>query len=277
MPAAPADLIELLLRADWAGLSLAAEVTDFTNHDLRRQMLSRAFPHRAPWQWAGPGARHDAAFEQHADRSADPREEPGEEPGEEQPGEKAGEEQVERAGQGDAAGQGTSERTIRLLVTPDGMFRQETTYHGGDASTAGSDGRFDGRNRRKAVTIAADGQRRWRVYADHVSVGPADPMPPELARLTDPAWLLDWQLTGGAEICRPPRLPGPDQAALSRRWQCGADGGRDRCRARHSAAPDRSAGQQDRPALRAVGCHSPAATRARRIRARHPGRNSGAA
>jgi hypothetical protein len=59
---------------------------------------------------------------------------------------------------------------------------------------------LDGRRQRKSTTVASDGRRRWRVYPDHVSVGPASPLPAELAQLADPAWLLDWRLAGGAEV-----------------------------------------------------------------------------
>jgi hypothetical protein len=53
---------------------------------------------------------------------------------------------------------------------------------------------------RKTRTIAVDGEHRGRVYADRTTVGPAVPLPADLARLIDPAWLLSCQLTGGSEV-----------------------------------------------------------------------------
>jgi hypothetical protein len=50
------------------------------------------------------------------------------------------------------------------------------------------------------VTLASDGQRRWKVYADRVSAGPSAPLPAELADLLDCSWLLGCQLSGGTEI-----------------------------------------------------------------------------
>jgi hypothetical protein len=48
--------------------------------------------------------------------------------------------------------------------------------------------------------IVCDGQRRWKVYQDRVAVGPAVPLPRKIAHLIDPSWLLQWQLSGGAEV-----------------------------------------------------------------------------
>lgn len=53
---------------------------------------------------------------------------------------------------------------------------------------------------RKPTLVAADGEHRWRVYPDRVTVGPAVPLPPEIAAMLDPAWLLDWRLTGGSPV-----------------------------------------------------------------------------
>jgi hypothetical protein len=50
------------------------------------------------------------------------------------------------------------------------------------------------------LAIACDGQRRWREYADHVTVGPAATLPDDLARLIDPRWLLTGQLSGGEQV-----------------------------------------------------------------------------
>jgi len=50
------------------------------------------------------------------------------------------------------------------------------------------------------LAIACDGQRRWREYPDHVTVGPAATLPDDLARLIDPRWLLTGQLSGGEQV-----------------------------------------------------------------------------
>ncbi len=50
------------------------------------------------------------------------------------------------------------------------------------------------------LAIACDGQRRWREYADHVTVGPAATLPDDLAHLIDPRWLLTGQLSGGEQV-----------------------------------------------------------------------------
>jgi outer membrane lipoprotein-sorting protein len=54
--------------------------------------------------------------------------------------------------------------------------------------------------RGQAKTIACDGERRWEEYADHIQVGPANPLPGNIANLVDPSWLLKFKLSGGAEI-----------------------------------------------------------------------------
>jgi hypothetical protein len=58
----------------------------------------------------------------------------------------------------------------------------------------------DAAGQRQPRTIAADGKHRWRVFADRTIVGPAAPLPADIGRLFDPAWLLNWKLTGGDEI-----------------------------------------------------------------------------
>jgi hypothetical protein len=50
------------------------------------------------------------------------------------------------------------------------------------------------------TTIACDGQRRWQVYPDRVTVGPAAPPPDEIADLADVSWLLECRLSGGAHV-----------------------------------------------------------------------------
>ena len=48
--------------------------------------------------------------------------------------------------------------------------------------------------------VACDGERRWQVYADKVTVGPARPLPVDIADLADSSWLLECQLSGGAPV-----------------------------------------------------------------------------
>jgi hypothetical protein len=57
-----------------------------------------------------------------------------------------------------------------------------------------------GQLRRGPKTIACDGHRRWQVYADKVTTGPARPPPRDIANLADPSWLLQCRLAGGTEV-----------------------------------------------------------------------------
>jgi hypothetical protein len=57
-----------------------------------------------------------------------------------------------------------------------------------------------GLKRRKSIGEVSDGTQRWRLFPGYVTVGNALPLPAEIARLADPAWLLDWDLTGGVEV-----------------------------------------------------------------------------
>ena len=50
--------------------------------------------------------------------------------------------------------------------------------------------------RRGPKTIICDGNRRWQVYADKITAGPAKPPPRTLADLADPSWLLQCRLAG---------------------------------------------------------------------------------
>jgi hypothetical protein len=52
--------------------------------------------------------------------------------------------------------------------------------------------------KRGPKTIACDGQHLWQVYTDKVTVGPATPLPRDIADLADPSWLLACRLSGGA-------------------------------------------------------------------------------
>ena len=49
-------------------------------------------------------------------------------------------------------------------------------------------------------TIASDGQRRWVVFRDKVTVGPARPLPPDVADLADASWMLECRLSGGTLV-----------------------------------------------------------------------------
>jgi hypothetical protein len=55
-------------------------------------------------------------------------------------------------------------------------------------------------SRRRAKTIACDGQRRWQVYADKITTEPARRPPGDIGNLADPSWLLQCTLSGGAEV-----------------------------------------------------------------------------
>jgi hypothetical protein len=50
------------------------------------------------------------------------------------------------------------------------------------------------------TTIACDGQRCWQVYSDKMTVGPAEPLPSDVADLADASWLLACRLSGGAPV-----------------------------------------------------------------------------
>jgi hypothetical protein len=45
--------------------------------------------------------------------------------------------------------------------------------------------------------VACDGERRWQVYRDRVTTGPAGPPPTGIAEMLDPSWLLGCGLSGG--------------------------------------------------------------------------------
>lgn len=81
-----------------------------------------------------------------------------------------------------------------------------TTWQSREALRIGLPNRFridyidGGMKQRKATTQATDGLQRWRVFPGYMTVGPARSLPEPIALLADPSWLLDWQLTGGAEV-----------------------------------------------------------------------------
>jgi hypothetical protein len=59
---------------------------------------------------------------------------------------------------------------------------------------------LSGYDDRTPQAVACDGQRRWREFADHVTVGPAATLPHDISGLIDPSWLLAGRLSDGAEI-----------------------------------------------------------------------------
>lgn len=69
-----------------------------------------------------------------------------------------------------------SHRTSALRIGGRGQYQIDYGYKSHDGTT----------------TIACDGQRRWQVYGDKVTVGPAEPVTGHLAdHLVDASWLLE--------------------------------------------------------------------------------------
>src|ERR1700722_10440399 len=54
--------------------------------------------------------------------------------------------------------------------------------------------------KKRPMTIASDGQRRWVVSQDRMTVGPARQPPSDVADLADASWLLECRIAGGALI-----------------------------------------------------------------------------
>ena len=77
------------------------------------------------------------------------------------------------------------------------MTERATTWQGRDAINVGLPHKYrvdyidGGTQARKVRSEVCDGRERWRQFADHVSVGAALPPPDAVARLADPAWLLE--------------------------------------------------------------------------------------
>jgi hypothetical protein len=53
---------------------------------------------------------------------------------------------------------------------------------------------------RQAKAIAGDGQRHWSLTQDRLVIGPAASPPGQLATMADASWLLECNLSGGAEV-----------------------------------------------------------------------------
>ena len=96
----------------------------------------------------------------------------------------------------DTAGEriGTVHTVLRLRLGGSGQYRIEPLVY---PERTGRPGRPGGH---RPETVICDGERRWRIGEDEVITGPATALPPELANLFDASWLLEYQLTGGAEI-----------------------------------------------------------------------------
>src|SRR5579859_3452072 len=91
-----------------------------------------------------------------------------------------------------------------------GMLLDTLAEHSGEpahsvsAVRVGGPGRFqiDYQHpvKQRPKTIACDGQRRWVVYQDKMTVGPAQQPPSDVADLADASWLLECRIAGGALI-----------------------------------------------------------------------------
>lgn len=81
---------------------------------------------------------------------------------------------------------------------------------------------YPGRDGHRPVMVACDGQHRWQVYRDRVTIGPAEPPPTGVAELLDPSWLLGCRLSGGDAVLAGDRqayrinvVRGPANSSLS--------------------------------------------------------------
>ena len=54
--------------------------------------------------------------------------------------------------------------------------------------------------RQGPVSIACDGERLSKVYADKITIGPAEPLQDDIGELADPSWLLQCWLAGGESV-----------------------------------------------------------------------------
>ena len=59
---------------------------------------------------------------------------------------------------------------------------------------------YPGREDRRPVMVACDGERCWQVYQDRVTTGPTEEPPTGIAELLDPSWLLGCRLSGGTPV-----------------------------------------------------------------------------
>ena len=86
----------------------------------------------------------------------------------------------------------TAHTVSRLRLGNSGQYRIEQPASPGEDDS----GRFA---RVRAKTVVCDGERRWRIGEDRVTVSPAAP-PYDIPNLFDASWLLEYPLTGGAAI-----------------------------------------------------------------------------
>jgi hypothetical protein len=90
---------------------------------------------------------------------------------------------------------------LGLLV--DSIAERPSAFHLTSALRIGGLGQYQidhaAQSARSPATIACDGQRRWQVYSDKVTEGPAEPAS-EIADLVDVSWLLECRLSGGAQV-----------------------------------------------------------------------------
>ena len=86
----------------------------------------------------------------------------------------------------------TAHTVSRLRLGSSGQYRIEQPASPGEDDS----GRFA---RVRAKTVVCDGERRWPIGEDKVTVSPAAP-PYDIPNLFDASWLLEYPLTGGAAI-----------------------------------------------------------------------------
>jgi hypothetical protein len=90
-------------------------------------------------------------------------------------------------------------RAAALRIGGPGQYQLDRTV-GQPRETTAAASQPGGTREREPVTVACDGQQCWRVYDDHVTVGPAAALAPEFAELIDASWLLEGRLAGGELI-----------------------------------------------------------------------------
>jgi hypothetical protein len=129
------DLVELLCRADWTSLSLAADLTEFEDLEVRHRIAASRRPSWAPSVTKGTAGRNPAGsarsrpHEEHREAAADADEDGEDDGGLDRP--------VVR------------ERTCRLLIEPGGRYRQTRFSErpaAGYADAGGSPGDDEGQD-----------------------------------------------------------------------------------------------------------------------------------
>jgi hypothetical protein len=91
---------------------------------------------------------------------------------------------------------------LGLLI--DAISERPSTAHLSSSLQLDGAGRYridyPGREGHRPAMVACDGEHRWQVYQDRVTVGPAEPPPIGIAELLDPSWLLGCRLSGGTPV-----------------------------------------------------------------------------